>query len=141
MPNESTARKLTRWLGPERVAELIREVIGLATRERRFAARAIRSARRWSRRTSGTPTDAGLAASVVRLLARVHGASPTRPAAEHRSAGVEPGLPGDQAGVTRRRLSGAGRYGRASRSISTKKARMHVGRTRPVVRGAIIGIL
>lgn len=59
VPSESTVRKLTRRLGPEVVAELIRGVITLATRERRFAPRAMRT----------DSTDAGLAATGVRLLA------------------------------------------------------------------------
>ena len=42
MPDESTVRTLTRLLGPEVVAELSRELIAKATREKRFRARAVR---------------------------------------------------------------------------------------------------
>lgn len=69
VPSESTVRKLTRRLGPELVAELIRGVIALATRERRFAPRAMRTDSTVVEADVRYPTDAGLAASGVRLLA------------------------------------------------------------------------
>lgn len=69
VPTESTVRKLTRRLGPELVAELIRGVIELATRERRFAPRAMRTDSTVVEADIRYPTDAGLAATGVRLLA------------------------------------------------------------------------
>ena len=69
VPTESTVRKLTRRLGPELVAELIRGVITLATRERRFAPRAMRTDSTVIEADVRYPTDAGLAATGVRLLA------------------------------------------------------------------------
>lgn len=69
VPTESTVRKLTRRLGPEVVAELIRGVITLATRERRFAPRAMRTDSTVVEADVRYPTDAGLAATGVRLLA------------------------------------------------------------------------
>lgn len=69
VPTESTVRKLTRRLGPELVAELIRGVITLATRERRFAPRAMRTDSTVVEADVRYPTDAGLAATGVRLLA------------------------------------------------------------------------
>jgi len=70
VPDESTVRKLTRRLGPDLVAELIRTVIELAVRERRFGARAIRIDSTVVEADVRYPTDAGLAATGVRLLAR-----------------------------------------------------------------------
>lgn len=70
VPTESTVRKLTRRLGPDLVAELIRGVIALATRERRFAPRAMRTDSTVVEADVRYPTDAGLAATGVRLLAR-----------------------------------------------------------------------
>lgn len=70
VPDESTVRKLTRRLGPTLVAELIRRVIELAARERRFTARAIRIDSTVIEADVRYPTDAGLAATGVRLLAR-----------------------------------------------------------------------
>lgn len=69
VPTESTVRKLTRRLGPEVVAELIRGVIALASRERRFAPRAMRTDSTVVEADVRYPTDAGLAATGVRLLA------------------------------------------------------------------------
>ena len=69
VPTESTVRKLTRRLGPDVVAELIRGVIALATRERRFAPRAMRTDSTVVEADVRYPTDAGLAATGVRLLA------------------------------------------------------------------------
>jgi len=69
VPTESTVRKLTRRLGPDLVAELIRGVISLATRERRFAPRAMRTDSTVVEADIRYPTDAGLAATGVRLLA------------------------------------------------------------------------
>jgi IS5 family transposase len=69
VPTESTVRKLTRRLGPDLVAGLIRAVIELAARERRFAARAMRTDSTVVEADVRYPTDAGLAATGVRLLA------------------------------------------------------------------------
>jgi transposase, IS5 family len=69
VPTESTVRKLTRRLGPDLVAELIRGVIGLAARGRRFAPRALRTDSTVVEADIRYPTDAGLASAGVRLLA------------------------------------------------------------------------
>ena len=69
VPTESTVRKLTRRLGPDLVAELIRGVIELAARERRFAPRALRTDSTVVEADIRYPTDAGLASAGVRLLA------------------------------------------------------------------------
>jgi transposase, IS5 family len=69
VPTESTVRKLTRRLGPELVAQLIREVIELAARERRFVPRALRIDSTVVEADIRYPTDSGLAAAGVRLLA------------------------------------------------------------------------
>src|SRR5438093_7254161 len=72
VPDESTVRKLTRRLGAETVAELSRAVIGKALRETRFRARAVRIDSTVVEADVRYPTDAGLAADGVRVLAR-HG--------------------------------------------------------------------
>ena len=69
-PDESTARKLTRRLGAETVAELSRSVIAKAKRERRFRARAVRIDSTVVEADVRYPTDSGLAADGVRTLAR-----------------------------------------------------------------------
>src|SRR6266545_7117807 len=70
VPDESTVRKLTRRLGPQVVDEIIREIIGKALRERRFRPRALRSDSTVAEADIRYPTDAGLAADAVRVLAR-----------------------------------------------------------------------
>lgn len=70
VPDESTVRKLTRRLGPEVVDELIRGVIRIAVRERRFRVRAMRTDSTVVDADVRYPTDAGLASTGVRLLAR-----------------------------------------------------------------------
>jgi IS5 family transposase len=70
VPDESTVRKLTRRLGPQVVDGCIREVIGKALRERRFRPRALRSDSTVAEADIRYPTDAGLAADAVRVLAR-----------------------------------------------------------------------
>jgi IS5 family transposase len=70
VPDESTVRKLTRRLGPETVNELSRLVIGKAQRETRFRARAVRVDSTVVEGDVRYPTDAGLAADGVRVLAR-----------------------------------------------------------------------
>ena len=70
VPDESTVRKLTRRLGPDLVAELTRGVIELAMRERRFRPRAMRIDSTVVEADIRYPTDAGLAATGARLLAR-----------------------------------------------------------------------
>jgi IS5 family transposase len=69
-PDGSTVRKLTRRLGPELVDDLIREVIGLAIRERGLRVRAMRCDSTVQEADVRYPTDAGLDADAVRLLAR-----------------------------------------------------------------------
>jgi IS5 family transposase len=70
LPDESTVRKLTRRLGQDVVAELIRGLIGMTARERRFTPRAMRTDSTVVEADIRYPTDAGLAATGVRLLAR-----------------------------------------------------------------------
>jgi transposase, IS5 family len=70
VPDESTIRKLTRRIGPETVSELTRALIVKATRERRFRPRAVRIDSTVIEADVRYPTDAGLASSGVRTLAR-----------------------------------------------------------------------
>jgi IS5 family transposase len=70
VPDESTVRKLTRRLGPETVAELSRLVIGKAQRETRLRCRAVRIDSTVVEADVRYPTDSGLAADGVRVLAR-----------------------------------------------------------------------
>ena len=70
LPDESTVRKLTRRIGAETVAELTRALIVKATREKRFRPRAVRIDSTVIEADVKYPTDAGLASSGVRLLAR-----------------------------------------------------------------------
>ena len=70
VPDESTVRKLTRRLGPQVADEIIRAVIGKALRQRRFRPRALRSDSTVAEADIRYPTDAGLAADAVRVLAR-----------------------------------------------------------------------
>lgn len=97
VPDESTVRKLTRRLGPELVAELTRRVIELAARERRFSPRAMRVDSTVIEADVRYPTDAGLAATGVRLLART-----ARRLAE--AAGVGIGRVRDRSRAVGRRL-------------------------------------
>ena len=70
VPDESTVRKLTRRLGPQVADEIIRAVIGAAMRQRRFRPRALRSDSTVAEADIRYPTDAGLCADAVRVLAR-----------------------------------------------------------------------
>ena len=70
VPDESTVRKLTRRLGPELVDDLTREVIKLAVNERGFKVRAMRCDSTVQESDIRYPTDCGLAADAVRVLAR-----------------------------------------------------------------------
>ena len=70
VPDESTVRKLTRRIGAETVAELTRALIVKATREKRFRPRAVRVDSTVIEADVRYPTDAGLASSGVRVLAR-----------------------------------------------------------------------
>lgn len=70
VPDESTVRKLTRRLGPGVTDELIRSLITLACRERRFRARALRVDSTVIEADVRYPTDAGLCADAVRVIAR-----------------------------------------------------------------------
>jgi IS5 family transposase len=70
VPDESTVRKLTRRIGAETVAELTRALISKATREKRFRPRAVRIDSTVIEADVKYPTDAGLASSGVRTLAR-----------------------------------------------------------------------
>jgi IS5 family transposase len=70
VPDESTVRKLTRRIGPETVSELTRAMIVKATREKRFRPRAVRIDSTVIEADVKYPTDAGLASSGVKVLAR-----------------------------------------------------------------------
>ena len=70
VPDESTVRKLTRRIGAETVSELTRGLIVKATREKRFRPRAVRIDSTVIEADVKYPTDAGLASSGVRVLAR-----------------------------------------------------------------------
>jgi IS5 family transposase len=70
VPDESTVRKLTRRIGAETVSELTRALIVKATREKRFRARAVRVDSTVIEADVKYPTDAGLASSGVKVLAR-----------------------------------------------------------------------
>jgi IS5 family transposase len=68
--DESTVRKLTRWIGPETVAEVTRALIVKATREKRLRPWAIRIDSTVIEAGVKCPTDAGFASAGVRTLAR-----------------------------------------------------------------------
>jgi IS5 family transposase len=68
--DESTVRKLTRRIGAETVSELTRALIVKACREKRFRPRAVRIDSTVIEADVRYPTDAGLASSGVRVLAR-----------------------------------------------------------------------
>src|SRR5512142_13376 len=70
VPDESTVRKLTRRIEAPTVTEMTRALIVKATRERRFRPRAVRIDSTVIEADVRYPTDAGLAASGVRVLAR-----------------------------------------------------------------------
>jgi transposase, IS5 family len=70
VPDESTVRKLTRRIGAETVSGMTRALIAGATREKRFRPRAVRIDSTVIEADVRYPTDAGLASSGVRVLAR-----------------------------------------------------------------------
>jgi transposase, IS5 family len=70
VPDESTVRKLTRRIGAETVSQLTRALIVKACREKRFRPRAVRVDSTVIEADVRYPTDAGLASSGVRVLAR-----------------------------------------------------------------------
>lgn len=70
VPDESTVRKLTRRLGAETVAELSRQVIAKAVRERRFRVRAARIDSTVVEADVRYPSDAMLCLQGARALAR-----------------------------------------------------------------------
>ncbi|HEY2200292.1 MAG TPA: transposase, partial [Solirubrobacteraceae bacterium] len=70
VPDESTVRKLTRRIGAETVAEMTRALIVAATRSKRFRPRVVRIDSTVVEADVRYPTDAGLASSGVRVLAR-----------------------------------------------------------------------
>ena len=70
VPDESTVRKLTRRIAAETVSELTRALIVKATREKRFRPRAVRIDSTVIEADVKYPTDAGLASSGVKVLAR-----------------------------------------------------------------------
>jgi IS5 family transposase len=70
VPDESTVRKLTRRIGPDTVNEIARVLIVEATRSKRFRPRAVRIDSTVIEADVKYPTDAGLAAHGVKVLAR-----------------------------------------------------------------------
>jgi transposase, IS5 family len=70
VPDESTVRKLTRRIGPDTVMEMTRALIVAACREKRFRPRAVRIDSTVIEADVKYPTDAGLASSGVKTLAR-----------------------------------------------------------------------
>ena len=70
VPDESTVRKLSRRIGPETVSELTRALIVKACREKRFRPPAVRIDSTVVEADVRYPTDAGLASSGVKVLAR-----------------------------------------------------------------------
>jgi transposase, IS5 family len=70
VPDESTIRKLARRLGPEVIEQITRAVIGKATGERRFVARAARIDSTVVEADVRYPTDLGLAEDATKVLAR-----------------------------------------------------------------------
>jgi transposase, IS5 family len=70
VPDESTVRKLTRWIGPDTVNEITRVLIVAATRSKRFRPRAVRIDSMVIEADVKYPTDSGLAAHGVKVLAR-----------------------------------------------------------------------
>jgi hypothetical protein len=70
VPCESTVRKLTRRIGADTVNALTRVLISEAVREKRFRGRAVRIDSTVIEADVKYPTDAGLASSGVRALAR-----------------------------------------------------------------------
>jgi IS5 family transposase len=70
VPDESTVRKLTRRIGPATVNEITRVLIVAATRSKRFRPRAVRIDSTVIEADVKYPTDSGLAAHGVRVLAR-----------------------------------------------------------------------
>ena len=70
VPDESTVRKLTRRFGPDTVNEITRVLILEATRSRRFRPRAVRIDSTVIEADVKYPTDSGLAAHGVKVLAR-----------------------------------------------------------------------
>jgi transposase, IS5 family len=70
VPDESTVRKMTRRLGPDTVNDITRTLIVAATREKRFRPRAVRIDSTVVEADVKYPTDSGLAAHGVRVLAR-----------------------------------------------------------------------
>ena len=70
VPDDSTVRKLTRRIGPETVNEITRVLIVTATRSKRFRPRAVRIDSTVIEADVKYPTDSGLAAHGVKVLAR-----------------------------------------------------------------------
>jgi IS5 family transposase len=70
VPDESTVRKLTRRIGADTVNEITRVLIVAATRSKRFRPRAARIDSTVIEADVKYPTDAGLAAHGVKVLAR-----------------------------------------------------------------------
>jgi len=112
VPEESTVRKLVHRLGPEVVNELTRVVIGMAQRETRFAARALRIDSTVAEADIRYPADGVLPLQGARALAR---------------AGRK--LAGRLRGPTVRVVDRSRRIGRLVRAISRTLARRTGQRT------------
>jgi IS5 family transposase len=70
VPDDSTIRKLTRRIGPDTVNEITRVLIVATTRSKRFRPRAVRIDSTVIEADVRYPTDSGLAAHGVKVLAR-----------------------------------------------------------------------
>jgi transposase, IS5 family len=70
VPDESTVRKLTRRLGPKVLDELVRQVVERALADKVVRPRAMRVDSTVAAADIRYPTDSGLAADAVRVLAR-----------------------------------------------------------------------
>jgi transposase, IS5 family len=70
VPDDSTVRKLTRRIGPDTVNDITRVLIVAATRCKRFRPRAVRIDSTVIEADVKYPTDSGLAAHGVKVLAR-----------------------------------------------------------------------
>ena len=107
LPDESTVRKLTRRLGADLVADLTREVITLAVKQRAFTVRALRCDSTVQESDVRYPTDGGLAADAVKVLARV-------------ARRVRTAIPGLTRGVRNRSRAAGKRMRELNRSLTRR---------------------
>lgn len=143
---ESTVRKMTRRLGSEVVDELIRGLIEHATRERRFAPRAMRCDSTVAESDICHPTDAGLARVAAKLLsreARKLAAATGRAGVRVRDRSRSVGLKMREVTRTLRRRTGEAKkdvlrlIGQAGEIVakSVRQARRAAGKARAAARG------